>query len=74
MKRILMIAALTCFASLSALAGDIPTDGFSNEGPATPTSDVSVNSPGDIPTDGVVEQHLSNSKMDLVGLMIGLMF
>lgn len=74
MKRTLVIAALICAASLSAFAGDIPTDGFNNEDPPTTASTVIVNSPGDIPSDGVVEQQASNSTMDLVGIMIGLIF
>ena len=45
MKRLLVIVALTCLLSMSALAGDVPTVGNA-PAPPPPTA------PGDVPTVG----------------------
>ena len=63
MKRFLGAMALACVFSVSALAGDVPTGGFTSPQPGdVPTGGVTspapsgTTSPGDVPTGGFAEQ------------------
>lgn len=63
MKRFLGAMALACVFSVSALAGDVPTGGFTSPQPGdVPTGGVTspapsgTTSPGEIPTSGFAEQ------------------
>lgn len=63
MKRFLGAIALACVFSVSALAGDVPTGGFTSPSPGdVPTGGVSsptptgITSPGDVPTSGLADQ------------------
>jgi len=54
MKRFLGAIALACVFSVSALAGDVPTGGFTSPLPGElPTGGVSAPQPGDVPTGGI---------------------
>lgn len=46
MKRFLISAALACVFSTTALAGDIPSDGFTSQTPGDVSSIVDGNIPG----------------------------
>ena len=59
MKRFVMTMALTCVLSGSALAGDIPSVGFTAPPPPTPTA------PGEIPTSDYA-QEMSEAALALV--------
>jgi hypothetical protein len=52
MKRILMIVALACVLSTSAVAGEIPTGGFAPPPPPEGVTETSTTLPGDVPTTG----------------------
>jgi hypothetical protein len=55
MKRFLGAIALACVFSGSALAGDVPTGGFTSPQPGElPTSGAPAPQPGELPTGGVV--------------------
>jgi hypothetical protein len=62
MKRFLGAMALACVFSVSALAGDLPTGGFTSPAPGdVPTSGISsasptTTSPGELPTGGFAGQ------------------
>ena len=66
MKRLVSTLALTCMISLSAYAGNIPTDGIS-----APTPDQSESTtPGDIPSGGL-SYEIADSALDLIQMLIG---
>ena len=63
MKRFLSAIALTCLLAVSAMAGDLPTGGFTSPPPGDlPTGGVTSpapsgpTSPGDLPTGGFAQQ------------------
>lgn len=66
MKRFVMTMALTCVLAGSALAGDIPSVGFTAPPPdeTTPTATVT----GEIPTVGYAQQ-ISDPALTLVQLL-----
>lgn len=54
MKRFLGAVALACVFSVSALAGELPTGGFTSPQPGElPTSGATAPQPGELPTGGV---------------------
>ena len=66
MKRFVIAVALTCVLSGSALAGDVPSVGFTAPPPDEPPP---VTAPGDIPTVGFT-QEVSEAALTLVQLML----
>jgi hypothetical protein len=68
MKRFLVIGILTCVVSLRALAGDIPTDGFTSPPATTTTTSMS-------PSGGLVTgaDHESEMTSALIELMVALL-
>jgi len=71
MKRFLTAIALACFLSVSALAGDVPSDGFAAPSPAGSQTTNSA-SPGEIPSDGAV-QPVSSAAVSLIQALLGLL-
>jgi hypothetical protein len=72
MKRFLTAMALACFLSVSALAGDVPSDGFTSPPPAGTSQTTSATSPGEIPSDGAV-QPVSSAALGLIQALLGLL-
>jgi hypothetical protein len=67
MKRFVMTIALTSVLSCSALAGDVPSVGFTAPPPPEPPT---ATAPGDVPTVGLT-QEMSEAALTLVQLMLG---
>lgn len=70
MKRFVLAVALTCVLTGSALAGDIPSVGFTAPPPDEPTLTTTTTAPGEIPTVGLTQQ-MSEAALTLVQLMLG---
>ena len=68
MKRFLITVALTCFLSLSALAGDVPTVGTPQ--PPPPGITTGPTSPGDLPSVGSAEQ-ISDAALSALLTVLG---
>lgn len=78
MKRFIGAVALACVFSVPALAGDVPTGGFTSPSPGdVPTGGVSspaptgTTSPGDVPTSGFAEQ-VSEAALSALLSVLGL--
>lgn len=78
MKRFLAATALACVLSVSAVAGELPTGGFTATSPGElPTGGISspaptgTTSPGDLPTSGFAEQ-VSNAALSALLSVLGL--
>lgn len=67
MKRFVMTVALTCVLSGSALAGDIPTVGFTAPPPNETTNSTA---PGDIPNVDFTQQ-ISEAALDFFQMVLG---
>lgn len=75
MKRLLMAAVLACALSVSALAGEVPTDGSASpQPPDAATQTTTVTAPGDVPTDSVAEQETDSTLAALLGILSLLVF
>ncbi|MEK6282516.1 MAG: hypothetical protein AABN95_19315 [Acidobacteriota bacterium] len=79
MKRFLAAIALACALSVSALAGDVPTSGFTSPEPAGPTQTTGATSPGeipsvpgDVPTSGF-QQQVSDGALSALLSVLGLL-
>ncbi len=66
MKRFVMTIALTCILSGSALAGDVPSVGFTAP---PPDETATLTAPGDIPTSDFARQ-MSEAALTLVQLVL----
>jgi hypothetical protein len=78
MKRVLAAIALACAFSVSAVAGDVPTSGFTSAEPTDPTQTTGATSPGeipsvpgDVPTSGF-QQQISDEALTALLSMLGL--
>lgn len=79
MKRLVMTFALTCLFSVSALAGDVSTSGFTSPAPPGSTETTSATSsgetpsvPGDVSTSGFTEQ-VSDAALSALLSVLGLL-
>jgi hypothetical protein len=81
MKRFVMTVVLACALSASALAGEVPTGGFTPPPPPPPPGDGVTTSttspgeipsvPGDVPTSGF-EQQVSDGALAALLSVLGL--
>ena len=78
MKRFLGAIALACVFSVSVLAGELPTGGFTSPAPGElPTGGISspapsgTTSPGDLPTSGFAAQ-VSDAALSALLSVLGL--
>jgi hypothetical protein len=67
MKRFVITLALTCVLSCSALAGEVPTVGFTAPPPDEPPAPTA---PGEVPSGGFT-QEMSQTALTFVQLMLG---
>jgi hypothetical protein len=67
MKRFLMAIALASVFSVTTLAGEIPSGGFTAPPPDGPPR---VTAPGDVPSVGLTQQ-VSEAALTLVQLILG---
>jgi hypothetical protein len=72
MKRFLTAIALACVLSVSALAGDVPSDGFASPPPHGMAQTTSVALPGDIPS-GDSAQPAPGAVLSFIQAVIGLL-
>lgn len=70
MKRFVMTIALTCVLSGSALAGDIPSVGFTAPPPDETTPTTTLTTPGEVPSGGFAQQ-MSETALDLFQMLLG---
>jgi hypothetical protein len=72
MKRLIIVAALTCAVSLSAFAGNIPTVGIAPPPPPPPDGIQATNTTalGDIPSGGS-SYEITETALDLIQMFLG---
>lgn len=70
MKRLKSAIVLTCILSVSTLAGDLPTGGFTSQAPTETTQTTSAPAPGDLPTGGFTQQ-LSDAALSAFLTVLG---
>jgi len=69
MKRIIVLLAFTCAFSISALAGQIPSDGLTSTTPDG--TEISCTLHGEIPSVGS-SYEIADAALDLIQMFIGI--